>query len=422
MEYRRRVIDQTLDEVIGSLPAIAIEGAKGVGKTATATQRAADVFTLDHEGVRQTITLAPELVLQGRPPTFIDEWQMVPAVWNEVRHAVDAGAPAGRFLLAGSATPSPGARLHSGAGRIVRLVMRPMTLPERGLTTPTVSLAALLAGGGPDIAGRAELTTVDYVREIIASGFPGIRAADATARPYLLDSYVARLVDHDIAEAGGAVRRPQSLLNWLRAYAAATATTASYTSLLDAATPGDEAKPAKQTATVWRDLLQRLWVLDPLPAWLPTASHLKRLGLAPKHHLVDPALAAHLVGATADSLIRGQGPARPGDSTFLGALFESLAAQTVRVLAEANRAQVFHLRTQGGEHEIDLIVRRPDGQVVVIEVKLSSAVRPADVAHLNWLARQSPHAVIDRVVLNTEQRAYRRPDGIAVVPLGLLGL
>jgi predicted AAA+ superfamily ATPase len=421
VEYRRRIIDQTLDNMLGSLPAIAIEGAKGVGKTATATQRAADVFTLDHEGVRRAITLAPELVLQGQPLTFIDEWQMVPAVWNEVRHAVDAGAAPGRFLLAGSAMPNPHARIHSGAGRIVRLVMRPMTLLERGLAAPTVSLAALLAGGGPDIAGRTELTTMDYVHEITASGFPGIRAADDQARPYLLDSYVARLVDHDIAEAGGVVRRPQSLLNWLRAYAAASATTASDTSLRNAATPGDEAKPAKQTATAYRDLLQRIWVLDPLEAWLPASSHLKRLGLAPKHHLVDPALAAHLVGLTADSLIRGQGPARSGDSTFLGALFESLAAQSVRVLAEANRAKVFHLRTQGGDHEVDLIVQRADGQVVAIEVKLSSAVRPADVAHLNWLSDRLPHTVIDKVILNTEQRAYRRPDGIAVVPLGLLG-
>ncbi|MDR1150870.1 MAG: DUF4143 domain-containing protein [Bifidobacteriaceae bacterium] len=421
MDYRRRVIDQTLDSVLGLLPAIAIEGAKGVGKTATATQRAADVFTLDREAVRETIAATPELVLEGRAPTFIDEWQMVPSVWNEVRHAIDAGASPGSFLLAGSAMPRADARIHSGAGRIVRLVMRPMTLAERGIGHPTVSLAALLADDETEIAGHTEVTAMDYVREILASGFPGIRATDPAARSYMMDSYIARIVDHDIPEAGGNVRRPGSLLSWLRAYAAASATAASYASILNAATPGDEIKPARETATAYRDLLRRIWVLDPLEAWLPGSRHLKRVGQAPKHHLVDPALAAFLVGVTAESLIRGGGPARRGGSTFLGALFESLAAQSVRVAAAAARADVFHMRTQGGDHEVDFIVRRADGGVVAIEAKMSATVRPADVVHLNWLAYQDPDSVVDRVILNTDTRAYRRKDGIAVVPLALLG-
>ena len=422
MDYQRRILDDILDTAIRALPAIAIEGAKGVGKTATATGRAAEVFTLDRESVREIFDAAPELVGEGKPPTFIDEWQMVPAVWNEVRHAVDDGAPPGRFLLAGSAMPRRGARIHSGAGRIIRLVMRPMALPERGIEQPTVSLSALLSGETAEVRGRTEVRMADYAREILASGFPAIRRADQDVREFLLESYVARIVDHDIPEAGGAVRRPQSLLNWLRAYGAASATTATYASILAAATPGEEVKPAKETAMAYRDLLQRIWVLDPVPAWLPGGSPLKRLAQSPKHHLVDPAVAAYLAGASLGSLIRGEGPGGAVEGSFLGALFESLAVQTVRVLADALKATVFHLRTQGGDHEVDLIVQRRDARVLAIEVKASSQVRPADVVHLNWLEQQVPGVVIGKVVLNTGEMAYRRKDGVVVIPLALVGL
>jgi len=210
------------------------------------------------------------------------------------------------------------------------------------------------------------------------------------------------------------------MLGWLAAYGAATGTTASYASILNAATPGEGEKPAKETAMAYRDVLQRMWILDPVPAWLPVFAHLKRLGQTPKHHLVDPALAATLVGATENSLLMGRGPLR-SDTTFFGSLFESLAAQTVRVLAESLDARVSHMRIQGGDHEVDLIVETPDHRVLAIEVKASTAVRPADVAHLNWLESQVPDLILDKVLLNTGDRAYRRPDGVAVVPLALLG-
>jgi len=192
---------------------------------------------------------------------------------------------------------------------------------------------------------------------------------------------------------------------------------------LDAATPGQDDKPSKVTAMAYRDLLQRLWILDPVPAWVPGSGHLARLAQSPKHHLVDPALAAVLVGVSAESLIKGDGPkAIKRDGTFLGALFESLAAQTVRVLAESHGCTVAHFRLRGGAQEVDLVVQRPDRKVLAIEVKLSTTVRPADVRGLNWLEQQVPDAVVDKVLLNTGSMAYRRPDGVAVVPLSLLGV
>ena len=415
-------MDDQLDVMTKVLPAIVLEGAKGVGKTATARQRAQTVFSLDDEGTESIVLGNPRAVMRGKGTILIDEWHLVPSVWNVVRHAVDDGAEPGRFLLAGSAMPRPQARIHSGAGRIVRLMMRPWSLPERGIEQPTVSLGALLAGDAPEVEGSTDLALDDYVDEILCSGFPGIRQAAAEARPYLLESYVDRIVDHDVEAFGAKVLRPESLRGWLSAYGAATGTAASYAAILRAATPGQDVKPSAPTAMAYRDLLQRLWVLDPLPAWSPGSAPLTRLGRAPKHHLVDPSLAALLAGATHESLVRGNGPGGVGrDGTFLGGLFESLAAQTVRVLAQGLRATVSHFRLRGGEHEVDIIVERPDRKVVAIEVKLSATVRPADVAHLAWLAERAPGWVVDRVVLNTGARAYRRPDGIAVVPLGLLG-
>jgi len=421
MAYSRRLIDETLDRWLPELPAIAVDGAKGVGKTATASQRARETFSLDREVTRRSVSDDPEVILASKATTFVDEWQLVPPVWDVVRRAVDDGATPGRFLLAGSASLPPQVRTHSGAGRIVRLLMRPMALPERAMESPTVSMTELLIGNRQVIGGSTQLATTDYVDEILMSGLPGIRRAGSSVRGELLDSYLDQIVEHEIVEAGATVRRPETLRGWLRAYGAATATTASYASILAAATPGEDSKPARQTAMGYRDLLARLWVLDPLPAWVPTFAHLDRLGQSPKHHLVDPALAARLVGVNRASLIRGEGPAGH-DGTFLGAVFESLAVQTLRVLAQACQAKAFHMRMQGGTHEVDIIVERSDLKVLAVEVKVSPIVRPADVAHLNWLDAELPGRVLDKVIINTGDRAYRRPDGVAVVPLALLGL
>ena len=141
MPYLRRIVDTELDELFGQVPAIALDGPKGVGKTTTAEQRVLGLAKLDSKSVREAIAADPELVLGRARPLLIDEWQKVPAVWDVIRRAVDADSTGGQFLLTGSASPRPGATAHSGAGRIGRLRMRPMTLSERGVADPSVSLA-----------------------------------------------------------------------------------------------------------------------------------------------------------------------------------------------------------------------------------------------------------------------------------------
>lgn len=421
MAYARRIVDDELDELFEYVPALVLDGPKAVGKTTTGRQRVREVAELDSASSRVPIEAEPSQILRRARPLLIDEWQKVPEVWDVVRRAIDADNSGGQFLLAGSASPIGHAPQHSGAGRIGRLRMRPMTLSERGIGSPVVSLRELLAGKASPIEGESTLSLSEYVEEIVASGFPGFREMPDRARRFQLDSYLRNAVEHDVPEQGLAVRRPEAMMAWLRAYASATSSTASYSQILDAATPGQGEKPARSTTITYRDVLSSLWLLDPLSAWFPTGSSMTRLGQAPKHHLADPALAARLLGLSSGSLLNGAGlPLDPRAGSVLGALFESLATLCIRVPAQAAEAEIFHLRTRNGDHEVDLVVVRPDGRVLAVEVKLATTIGDHDVKHLRWLKSQLGDRLVDSIVINTGPYAYRRGDGIGVVPLGLL--
>ena len=422
MEYLKRVVDTELDELLDGLAAVALEGPKGVGKTETARRRVATMVALDDPAQLAIARADVAQLLKGKKPILVDEWQHYPPVWDAIRRAIDLDSRPNQFLLTGSANPSSPPS-HSGAGRIVSLSMRPLTLSERGVGTPTVSLGKLLTGAREPIAADTTVSLSDYVREIVDSGLPGIRHLSGRARRAQLDGYLHRVVDRDFADQGLRVRNPQGLLRWMAAYAAATATTASFETIRDAATSGQGDKPARTTVQPYREILERLWILDPVPAWLPSRNHLNRLSQPPKHHLADPAFAVRLLGLDQEALLRGaeSGPPVPRDGTLLGHLFESLLTLSVKTFAQAAEAEVRHLRLKGGRREIDLIIERPDQRVVAIEVKLSSAIDQHDVKNLLWLREKIGDDLLDAVVVNTGSRAYRRKDGIAVVPAALLG-
>jgi predicted AAA+ superfamily ATPase len=423
MNYQRRTVDDELDELIaGGAAAISLEGAKAVGKSATALERVESAVLLEDPAVREVISADTRRINTGQP-VLVDEWHHVPATWDVVRRAVDAGALPGQFMLTGSASaPNPGT--HSGAGRILSVRMRPMALGERGVGQPTVSLGALLTGERPSVAGETEIDLERYVHEIVRSGFPDIRNKPDRVRRAQLRGYIQRTIDRDFPDLmGRKTRNPAALRRWITAYAAATSTVTSYERIRDAATSGEWNKPSKTATQPYRDTLEALYILDPVPAWQPTNNHIAELASAPKHHLVDPALAASLLGLGPGALLSGEnGPvAVPRDGTFLGALFESLVALNVRVFAQASEATVGHLRTHRGHHEVDLIVERDDQKIVAIEVKLSAVVDDDDVRHLRWLRDEIGEDLLDAVVVSTGPHAYRRHDGIAVVPAALLG-
>ena len=419
--YAPRIIDRELDELLAGLPAIAIDGAKGVGKTATARQRANTTYPLDDPTMFALIQGQLSRLVQGDEPILIDEYQRYPASWDLVRRAVDSDNRAGRFLLTGSATEaSP--TTHSGAGRIVTRRMRPMSLPERQVTASTVSLAALLEGNAP-ITGDTTFTLSDYTHEIVRGGFPGMRHLSDRLNRVALESYARLIVDRDVPEAGLGIRNPAALTSWLTALAAATGTTTTYERLREAANPGHGNPPAKSTTGPWQNALERTFVSDPLPEWSPGLNHLGRLAKSAKHFLVDPALACILLDVDEDDLLTGQeaGPPVPRDGTLLGAMFEALAGLTIRVCAQAADAGVGHMRRESGDHEVDFVVTGRKRHHLAIEVKLAEVPTARDARHLLWLKERMGDDLTDTVLVTTGRSAYRRADGIAVVPLALLG-
>lgn len=424
--YQPRVVDHELDVLLADLPAVLIEGPKGVGKTATAQQRATSTVFLDDIAQREIAEADPKLVLQRERPLLIDEWQHVPAIWDAIRRTVDRDNSPNQYLLTGSATPKR-FPTHSGAGRIVTLRMRPLSLAERGLETPTVSLGQLMEGDRPTLQGNTEFSLAQYTDEIIASGFPGLRHLSGRALRAQLNSYLARIVDRDFEEQGHAVREPETLQRWMRAYASVVSTTASLETIRDAATAGQGVKPSKTISHSYREILEQLWIVDPVPAWLPSENYFTELVQAPKHQLADPALAARLLGIDASALLSGADPSIKNtspvirDGSFLGRLFESLVTLSVRVYAQAAEGSLRHFRTKGGRQEVDLIVVRSDQRVLAIEVKLSATVNDEDVRHLHWLKERMGDELLDSIVITTGTTAYRRADGIGVIPAVLLG-
>lgn len=425
--YLPRVVDRELEELMSALPVIALEGAKAVGKTATASQRARTIYRLDEPEQLEVVRAHPPRLLEGEKPVLIDEWQRMASSWDLARRAADApGAEPGSYVLTGSALPPVDAHIHSGAARIPSVRMRPMTLFERGVGTPTVSLGALLRGGREQLQGRTEVTLKDYVDEILASGFPGLRGLSGRPLRAQLEGYIERIVQRDFEEMGHKLRNPAALRRWLTAYAAASALTASYETIRDAATGGEGDKPSRRATGPYRDILERLWIVDPVEPWLPSRNYFTRLAQARKHHLVDPALAAFLLRVNARTLLAGkiEGLLIPRDGALLGDLFESLVTLNVRVYAQAAEASVSHFRTPNGDHEVDLIVQPAESEgILAVEVKLARTIDEDDdaVAHLEWLRNRIGDDLIDAIVITTGSEAYRRRDGIGVVPAALLG-
>lgn len=419
-DYIPRIVDHELDELIEGLPAISIEGPRGVGKTETALRRAGTVYRLDDPDQVAIIEAQRSRLVEGRPPILVDEWQRLPESWDFVRRAVDEDHSPGRFLLTSSARPTR-KPTHSGAGRIVTVRMRPMSLAER-LGGATVSLGHLLGGARPDLEGHTDIALVDYVAEILRSGFPAIRRLSGRLLRSALDGYLHRVVERDFEDLGHRIRDPGAVRRWLTAYAAATSTAASFETVRDAASAGEANKPPRSTIQPYRTTLEQLWLIEEVPAWLPVRNRLRRLAAAPVHQVADPALAARLLGCDERALLEGSspGPTVHRDGPLLGALFQSLVTLSVRTYAQQNEARVHHLRTHGGEHEIDLIVERGDGRVVALEVKLSSTVAGRDVRHLRWLSERIGPELLDAAVITTGRHAYRRRDGIAVIPAALL--
>ena len=413
-DYRPRIVDAELLALLRGPGAVLIEGPRGCGKTETARQAAASEVRLDtDQAARELAELDPSLILEGPVPRLIDEWQTVPAIWNHVRRAVDDRRAPGQFILTGSSMPADDVTRHSGAGRFVRIRMRPMTLSESGHGTGSISLHGMLDGIGPRSVDPG-LTVPDLADRICAGGWPGLVDLPIDSTLPAVRGYLAEIGRADVGRVDATRRDPAGVQRLLRSLARNTATYATNTTL---AADSDPANPLDdETVRSYMGALERLMVVEDQPPWAPGLRSRSRLRSRSKRHFVDPSLAAAALRLTPKRLLN--------DLRLMGFLFESLVIRDLRVYAQMADATVLQYRDNTGL-EVDAIVEMGDGRWAAFEVKLGPA--QVDAAAVSLL-RLAERVDTDRIgkptmlgVITGFGFGYMRPDGVAVIPIGALG-
>lgn len=421
--YEKRLIDSILKEYVDELPAILLEGAKAVGKTETCKQLASTEYRMDNAAQRELLQNNPDIILQNAKPVLIDEWQLAPSLWSYVRHAVDDGLPNGSVLFTGSSI-RVNSRVHSGAGRIIRLKLRTYSIEERNLSDSYIRIEDLFNfDSKATVNGETDKTLVDYLDEIYRSGFPGIRNKSERIRKVLLKSYVTNIAEHEFEENGFKILNPHSLLAWMRIYAASIGTETKQSTLINAATASD-AIPSAPTVSKYREALEILDITDEVQPFLPMGKIYGNLAKGTKHFMLDPAIALSLLGVEKDELIDYQVPKYVSKfhQTLTGQLIESFVYQSLVVYADANDAQLSYYRNSRGTREIDFILQKGH-RLILFEVKTNPDVKDSYVRHLNWFEDEiGDEFKVTKVLLNTGRYAYtRQEDHVHVIPLALLG-
>jgi predicted AAA+ superfamily ATPase len=416
--YIPRLCDTELQMALESSGAVLLEGPKWCGKTSTAAQAAHSVLYMqDPDSRTANLALAdtkPSLLLVGQVPRLIDEWQMAPVLWDAVRFEVDRRGELGQFILTGSAVPVDNATAHTGTGRISRLKMRTMSLFESGESTGSVSLAALFDGTQDSEGFRSELQIDELAWILCRGGWPASLKVQGPAALRMAADYVESIINHDISELDGVSKNPDRVRSLLRSLARNTSTTANYQTIIDDLEANDQSL-SSTTVSSYFNALRRIFVVENLPAWMPSIRSKTAIRTSEKRHFVDPSIATAALRMQPSALLK--------DFETFGLLFESLCTRDIRVYAQSIDGDVFHFRDKTGL-EADLIVRLRDGRWGAIEVKLGQ--RQIEEAAKNLLAVK---ARIDSermgessflMVLTGGEYAYQRPDGIWVVPLACL--
>ncbi|MFM7291528.1 MAG: ATP-binding protein [Planctomycetia bacterium] len=413
--YKNRVIEAEIRQRLAAAGAVVIEGAKACGKTATAETLAESVVLLDvDEQARRAADVEPSLVLAGKTPRLIDEWQVVPSIWNHVRREVDARGQPGQFILTGSAVPADDITRHTGAGRLSRVRMRPMSLFESGHSTGSVSCASLLDGvhaRTPDPG-----LTIPRLAELIAvGGWPGNLGKSPAEAVVAVRGYIDEIRRTNISRVDGVRRDPTRIGRLLRALARNESTSATAATIA-ADTGGGDAAIGDDTVRGYLDALERIMVVENQQAWAPHLRSRSRLRQGPKRRFVDPSLAVACLRASPERLLGGM--------ELFGFLFESLVIRDLRVYAQAADAEVFHYRDNTGL-EVDAIVEAHDGRWAAFEVKLGqSAIDEASETLRRFADRVDTKQCGEPAtlaVITGNGFAYVRPDGVAVIPIGSLG-
>ena len=423
--YVPRVADRELARRLASAGAVVIEGPRVCGKTTTARQAASSELLMDADpSVDEAMAVDPRLLLEGSEPRLIDEWQVEPAIWNYIRRAVDDRPGRGHFILTGSAVPPDDITRHTGAGRMSRLRLRPMSLFELSGTKDHrprkpagggVSLKRLLRGeAAPSL--KHELSLDEIAELLCVGGWPGhLRAQSAEEAMVANRDYLDEICRTDIRRVDGIARDPERVRRFLSSIARNTATCATVATMA-ADAGGSDASLSRETAHSYLGALERLMVVEHQPPWAPHLRSRSRLRNTPKRHFADPSLAVAALGAGPEHLLR--------DLQWMGFLFESMAVRDLRVYAQDSGASVYHYR-DNTDLEVDAIVDGGPNRWAAFEIKLGAGrIEEAANALLKFTDRVDTERTGEPAALGVitgSPYGYHRPDGVSVIPIGALG-
>ena len=420
-KYRNRVVDAILREKLEGKGAVLIEGPKWCGKTTTAEQIAKSVLYMDDpQSKEQNVNMAalnPKRLLSGETPRLIDEWQIAPKLWDAIRFEVDHRDDLGQFVLTGSAVPPDTKEItHSGTGRFSWLMMRPMSLYESGESTGEVSLSRLFEGKG-EVDGESKLDLERIAFLICRGGWPrSIDMRDKIALNQAIDYYDA-VVHSDINRADGVEKNPERVKRLMRSLARNQGQQIANTAIAADIAVNDESTINQETVAGYISALKKIFVVEDMPAWNPNLRSKSAIRTSDTRYFVDASIAAAALGIGPNDLIN--------DLNTMGFLFETMCVRDLRVYAEALGGSVYHFRNKAGL-ECDAVVHLRNGSYGLIEIKLGGEklIREG-VETLTSLTESIDTSKMKepafRMILTAaDQYAYRREDGICIVPVGCL--
>ena len=421
-KYRARIADEILGRKLRSMGAVLIQGPKWCGKTTTAEQQARSILYMDDsETMRQNMELAdvsPKKLLEGATPRLIDEWQLAPQLWDMVRYEVDHREGMGHFILTGSAVPADRSRIHhTGTGRFAWLTMRTMSLYESGDSTGEVSLRGLFDEAAGEVFATNSLDLDAIARLICRGGWPrAVTLARGEALEQAYD-YFDGVVNSDISRADGVERDPERAKRILRSLARNQATAATVNTLCDDIAACDGVTDIRETVTSYIAALKKIFVLEDSPAGNPNLRSRTAIRTSDTRYFSDPSIGVAALGIGPADLI--------GDLRTMGLFFETLCVRDLRVYADALGGTVYHYRDKSGA-ECDAVIHLRNGKYGLAEVKLGGDEQvEAGAKTLRALAERidtdrmrAPSFLM--VLTGTGKYAYRRKDGVLVVPIGCL--
>lgn len=419
--YRRRIVDKILLDKLEAKGAVVIEGPKWCGKTTTALQVAKSVLRMDEPSKRdiniQISEIDPSRLLNGKIPKLIDEWQIAPKIWDAVRYEVDIRGEEGQFILTGSAVPIESKEItHSGTGRFTWLTMRPMSLYESGESTGEVSLKKLFCN--PDkITGINNLDIDRLAFVICRGGWPN--SIDMKEKPALSQAidYYDAVVRSDINRADGISKNPERVNRLMRSFARNQGGQVANTMFRDDIRANDTESLSEDTIATYINALKKIYVIEDMPAWNPNLRSKTSIRTSDTRYFVDPSIATAGLGIFPQDLVN--------DLNTLGLLFETLCVRDLRVYADALDGNVLHYRDKSGL-ECDTVIHLRNGKYGLAEIKLGGQrLIEEGAANLKSLAAKidttkMPKPSFMMIVIGIGEFAYRREDGVYIVPIGCL--